>query len=71
VFTHGRQFFIVYKDSTSGRQIGGYTVMGQVINGLDAVKEKEIATAGTNPLKGSSTDGAPAQRVTIDSFTLN
>ncbi|GAB3273141.1 peptidylprolyl isomerase [Arthrobacter pigmenti] len=68
-FTHGRQFFIVYEDSTIGRQSGGYTVMGQVTNGLDVVKE--IAAVGTNPRNGSSTDGAPAQRVTIDSFTLN
>ncbi|HET7414363.1 MAG TPA: peptidylprolyl isomerase [Arthrobacter sp.] len=68
-FTHGRQFFIVYEDSTIPPESGGYTVMGQVTDGLDVVKD--IAAAGIEPGSGSSTDGAPAQRVTIDSFTLN
>jgi peptidyl-prolyl cis-trans isomerase B (cyclophilin B) len=67
-FTHGRQFFIVYEDSTIPPASGGYTVMGQVTDGLDVVKE--IASTGIKPGSGSSTDGAPAQRVTIDSFTL-
>lgn len=68
-FTHGRQFFIVYEDSTIAPENGGYTVMGQVTDGLDVVKE--IAAAGIQPGSGSSSDGPPAQRVTIDSFTLN
>ncbi|WP_051298508.1 peptidylprolyl isomerase [Arthrobacter castelli] len=68
-YSHGRQFFIVYEDSTIPPQTGGYTVMGQVTGGLDVVKE--IAAAGIKPGSGSSTDGAPAGPVTIDSFTLN
>lgn len=68
-YTHGRQFFIVYEDSTISPATGGYTVMGHVTGGLGVVKE--IAARGIKSGSGSSTDGAPAGPVTIDSFTLN
>jgi len=44
----GSQFFIVYKDSTIPADVaGGYTVFGQLTDGLDAILE--IAALGTKP----------------------
>lgn len=43
--------------------------MGQVTGGLDVVKE--IAANGLKSSGAGSTDGAPEEPVTIDSFTLN
>lgn len=68
-YSHGKQFFIVYEDSYIPPGSGGYTIMGQVTDGLDVVKE--IAANGLKSSGTSSTDGAPKEPVTIDSFTLN
>ncbi|WP_458117060.1 peptidylprolyl isomerase [Arthrobacter sp. D2-10] len=63
--SNGTQFFIVYKDSPIPQNTGGYTIMGSVTSGLDAVQE--VAEAG---VEGGGEDGAPATPVTIDSLTL-
>ena len=63
----GSQFFIVYEDSVIPSDVaGGYTIMGQVDNGLETVRQ--IASLGT--LDGSN-DGTPAETVSIDSVELN
>jgi peptidyl-prolyl cis-trans isomerase B (cyclophilin B) len=65
---NGTQFFIVYKDTViPADAAGGYTVVGKVTTGLDVVKK--IAAAGLKP-GANATDGAPAEPVTIDSFSL-
>jgi peptidyl-prolyl cis-trans isomerase B (cyclophilin B) len=67
-YSNGTQFFIVYKDTTiPADAAGGYTVVGKVTSGLDIVTG--IAAAGVKP-GASATDGAPAEPVTIDSFSL-
>jgi peptidyl-prolyl cis-trans isomerase B (cyclophilin B) len=67
-YGNGKQFFVVYKDTViPPDSAGGYTVVGKVTSGLEAVNA--IAAAGIRP--GSSpTDGAPVQPVTIDSVSL-
>ena len=53
--SHGSQFFIVYGDTTIGRDAaGGYTVMGEITSGLDAVEN--VAEQGT--VSGAQ-DGEP------------
>ncbi|RKR30016.1 peptidylprolyl isomerase [Arthrobacter oryzae] len=65
---NGTQFFIVYKDTViPADAAGGYTVVGKVTSGLDVVSK--VAAAGLKP-GASATDGAPAEPVTIDSFSL-
>jgi peptidyl-prolyl cis-trans isomerase B (cyclophilin B) len=66
--SNGTQFFIVYKDTViPADAAGGYTVVGKVTSGLDVLTG--IAAAGIKP-GGNATDGAPAEPVTIDSFSL-
>ncbi|MDP3208870.1 MAG: peptidylprolyl isomerase [Rhodoglobus sp.] len=66
-YSNGRQFFIVYQDTTlPGDSAGGYTVVGTVTSGLDSLIA-QIASAGT--VDGSS-DGAPLIATTITSFTI-
>ncbi len=63
----GSQFFIVYEDSTIPSDVaGGYTIMGQVDNGLETVRQ--IASLGT---ADGSNDGTPAENVTLTSVELN
>lgn len=67
-YGNGTQFFIVYKDTViPADAAGGYTVVGKVTSGLDVVTN--IAAAGLKP-GANATDGAPAEPVTIDSFSL-
>ena len=67
-YGNGTQFFIVYKDTViPADAAGGYTVVGKVTSGLDVVSN--IAAAGLKP-GDNATDGAPAEPVTIDSFSL-
>ncbi|MBP2414386.1 peptidyl-prolyl cis-trans isomerase B (cyclophilin B) [Arthrobacter stackebrandtii] len=65
-YTNGTQFFITYGDTTLPQDTGGYTIVGKVTSGLDAVKD--IAAGG---IEGGASDGAPTTKVTIDSFQLN
>ncbi|HSN37588.1 MAG TPA: peptidylprolyl isomerase [Arthrobacter sp.] len=67
-YGNGTQFFIVYKDTVIPPDAaGGYSVVGKVTSGLDVVAN--IAAAGLKP-GDNGTDGAPAEPVTIDSFSL-
>jgi peptidyl-prolyl cis-trans isomerase B (cyclophilin B) len=67
-YGNGTQFFVVYKDTViPADAAGGYTVVGKVTSGLDVVTK--IAAAGLKS-GGIATDGAPAEPVTIDSFSL-
>jgi peptidyl-prolyl cis-trans isomerase B (cyclophilin B) len=67
-YGNGTQFFIVYKDTViPADEAGGYTVVGKVTSGLDVVTK--IAAGGIKT-GGNATDGAPAEPVTIDSFSL-
>lgn len=62
----GSQFFIVYEDSTiPSDTAGGYTVFGQVTEGLSIVED--VASAGT--LTGQS-DGPPAQSVIVNEVSV-
>ncbi|QAY73906.1 peptidylprolyl isomerase [Agromyces protaetiae] len=65
-YSHGSQFFIVYEDTTLPTDGGGYTVLGHVTSGLDALVS-EIASQGTSAAGG---DGAPNVPTTITGFTL-
>ncbi|SKC71474.1 peptidylprolyl isomerase [Krasilnikoviella flava] len=58
----GSQFFIVYQDSTiPSDNAGGYTVLGTVTSGLDAVQA--VADAG---VEGGAGDGSPTSPVIIE-----
>ncbi len=66
-YSQGSQFFIVYEDTTlTPDEAGGYTVIGRVTSGLDALKAG-ITDAGT---ADGATDGAPAVPTTITAFTI-
>jgi peptidyl-prolyl cis-trans isomerase B (cyclophilin B) len=60
--SNGSQFFIVYKDTDLP---ASYTIFGKVTKGLDVVQK--VAKAG---VAGGATDGAPKQKVTIQTVTL-
>lgn len=60
--TSGSQFFLVYEDTTLP---AGYTIWGQVTDGLDIVQA--VAEAGTADGSG---DGLPAQPIVIESATV-
>jgi peptidyl-prolyl cis-trans isomerase B (cyclophilin B) len=72
--TNGSQFFIVYKDSTSGLSGTGpalYTPFGTVSSGLDIVQN--VAKAGYSCQyieSGQAEGGAPKKQVIIDSVTI-
>jgi peptidyl-prolyl cis-trans isomerase B (cyclophilin B) len=66
-YSQGSQFFIVYKDSPiPADAAGGYTVLGTITSGLDALTSDIVAKG----VAGGKTDGAPSVATTIDSFTL-
>ncbi|WP_224760736.1 peptidylprolyl isomerase [Salinibacterium sp. ZJ450] len=66
-FSMGSQFFIVYDETTiPADAAGGYTVLGQVTSGLDAMKAA-ITDAG---IVDGATDGAPVVPTTITGVTL-
>lgn len=63
----GSQFFIVYDESTiPSDAAGGYTVLGRVTSGLDALVEGVI-TAG---VQGGAPDGPPTVPTTIVGITI-
>ena len=63
----GSQFFIVYEDSViPSDTAGGYTVFGEVTQGLAIVED--VAQAGT--ITGG-TDGRPAQSVIINEVSVS
>lgn len=66
-YSHGSQFFIVYEDTTlPSDSAGGYTVIGQVTSGLDALQAGVIDQG----VADGATDGAPVVPTTITSFTI-
>lgn len=66
-YSNGRQFFIVMNDTTlPGDTAGGYTVVGQITSGLDAL----IAEVGSQGVVDGGTDGAPVVPTTITAFTI-
>lgn len=68
--SNGRQFFIVYEDTTiPSDAAGGYTVLGRVTSGLDRLKT-EITDAGVVPGQ-TENDGAPAVPATIASISVD
>lgn len=68
--SNGRQFFIVYEDTTiPSDAAGGYTVLGRVTGGLDALAS-EITDAGVEP-GATANDGAPVVPTTITSLDIN
>jgi peptidyl-prolyl cis-trans isomerase B (cyclophilin B) len=72
--TNGSQFFIVYKDSTSGLNASSgpsYTPFATVSSGLDIVQN--VAKKGyacQYVVSGQSEGGAPKEKVIIDSVTI-
>lgn len=57
--SNGSQFFIVYGDTSIGRDAaGGYTVFGEITGGLDAVEK--VAAQGTSDGGQDGTPVAPA-----------
>lgn len=63
----GHQFFIVTADSTiPSDAAGGYTIVGRVTAGLDALVS-QVTSLGT---ADGSQDGVPAASVMITAFTI-
>lgn len=68
-YSNGRQFFIVYDDTTiPSDSAGGYTVLGRVTSGLDMLKS-EITDKGLTPVT-SENDGTPIVQTTITRVTI-
>ena len=63
--TNGSQFFLVYKDSTLGPD---YTPFGTITSGLDILQK--VANAGTSCTYSGAGDGAPKEKVIINSLTI-
>jgi peptidyl-prolyl cis-trans isomerase B (cyclophilin B) len=63
--TNGSQFFLVYKDSTIGPY---YTPFGTITSGLDILQK--VANAGTSCTYSGPGDGAPKEKVIINSVTI-
>lgn len=68
--SNGRQFFIVYEDTTiPADEAGGYTVFGRVTAGLDTLKS-QITDAGVVPGRADN-DGAPVVPTTITAVSVD
>jgi len=65
--TNGSQFFIVYKDSTSGLT-ASYTPFATVSSGLGIVQN--VAKGGYSCQYAQAGGGVPKKKVTIDSVTI-
>jgi len=63
--TNGSQFFLVYKNSTLGP---AYTPFGTITSGLDILQK--VANAGTSCTYSGAGDGAPKEKVIINSVTI-
>jgi peptidyl-prolyl cis-trans isomerase B (cyclophilin B) len=68
--TMGSQFFLVYQDSTiPSDTAGGYTVIGQITQGLDIVRM--VADGGVaGATSDAATDGSPARPVSLESTVV-
>ena len=69
-YSQGHQFFIVLTDTTLGSDsAGGYTIVGSVTSGLDALAA--LVAGGVDPATaGADGSGLPLTPVTITAFTL-
>jgi peptidyl-prolyl cis-trans isomerase B (cyclophilin B) len=68
-YSNGHQFFIVLSDTTLDGSTGGYTIVGSVTSGLDALAA--LVAGGVDAATvGSDGSGFPVQPVTITAFTL-
>lgn len=66
-YSNGRQFFIVFADATlPDDSAGGYTIIGTVTSGLDALAAS-ITDAG---VVNGGTDGAPVVATSITALTI-
>ena len=62
----GSQFFLVFNEvSLPSDEAGGYTVFGQITEGLEILEQ--IGAAGT---ADGSSDGRPAENVIIESVDI-
>lgn len=69
-FSQGKQFFVVFADAQlPADAAGGYTVIGKVTSGLDALV-REIAGGGVEPVANES-DGRPIVPTTITGITIS
>lgn len=63
----GSQFFIVYDDSViPSDAAGGYTIMGRITSGLDAL----VTDVVSDGVEGGGSDGPPAVSTTITGITI-
>ncbi|MEO5533684.1 MAG: peptidylprolyl isomerase [Pseudolysinimonas sp.] len=69
-YSEGHQFFILLTDTTLGSDAaGGYSIVGTVTSGLDALKA--LVASGIDPTTvASDGTGAPLNPITITGFTL-
>jgi peptidyl-prolyl cis-trans isomerase B (cyclophilin B) len=66
-FSNGRQFFIVFDDAIiPDDAAGGYSIVGKVVSGLDAL-QAEIIAGG---IVDDAEDGAPVIATSITGFTI-
>jgi peptidyl-prolyl cis-trans isomerase B (cyclophilin B) len=66
-FSNGRQFFIVFDDAIiPDDYAGGYSIVGTVVSGLDAL-QSEIIAGG---IVDDAEDGAPVIATSITGFTI-
>ncbi|MGV8876659.1 MAG: peptidylprolyl isomerase [Rhodoglobus sp.] len=66
-FSNGRQFFIVFDDAIiPDDTAGGYSIVGKVTSGLDALRSEIIAGGIT----ANAEDGAPVIATSITGFTI-
>jgi peptidyl-prolyl cis-trans isomerase B (cyclophilin B) len=63
--TNGSQFFLVYKNSPLGPD---YTPFGTITSGLDILQK--VANAGTSCTYSGPGDGAPKEKIIINSVTI-
>ena len=63
--SNGGQFFIVFEETALPVEGGGYSIFGEVVEGMDIVDA--IAEAG---VAGGAGDGVPAQPISILDVTV-
>jgi peptidyl-prolyl cis-trans isomerase B (cyclophilin B) len=69
-FSNGHQFFIVFAEAfLPSDEAGGYTVLGTITSGLDAL-ESEIVAGGIVPGDRGAEDGAPVVPTTVTRATI-
>lgn len=70
-YSQGHQFFIVLSDTVLGSDsAGGYTIVGRVTSGLDALAA--LVADGVDPATaGVDGSGAPVTPVSITAFTIS